>query len=581
MKAGSDGEPRGTSRALLAGLVGLLGLRVLAALLPGRELWGLDLGRDLPRLDWVLPLVVCLAACVPFVGRALARVVPGRGPGMFLLVAASALALAGFALEHPDRARYTGDTRWRHGEFAELEHPETIAPQATRGDLLLHHALPRWVAARTGWSTEDAGRALGALLAALTALAGWGIAAAAGADGGVPGSGIVALAAAAAATGTAALALDNGYAKATTELCVLTTLMGAGVVRLAGEGRGLGTLGVSLALGLLLHRSALALVPVWVVGSAVALRAGRGREPGALLGLAAPLAALGVEGPRLWQVAATFDREHHFATAPGGSLVSAWLAPAHLVDAGNTLALIAPLAPLLPLLFLLWPRLGGRAAVLAAAFALPPIALLLVVVPQQGLPRDWDVFAFAGSALSALAAWRVARVLGAAPRARWLAGAVALATIVPALQLAALQSDDDRMWARAESIWIGPPVRAPEERAQGLAAIGLMRHARGEYDDARRLLALSYSIAPHARRLVEWGIAAGLAGHHAEACRYYRRAAELRPDLATAWKGLAESGAALADSAQVRDAVAHLERLDPGNPTLAPARRWLGLQGSH
>ena len=98
MKAGSDGEPRGTSRALLAGLVGLLGLRVLAALLPGRELWGLDLGRDLPRLEWVLPLVVCLAACVPFVGRALARVVPGRGPGMFLLVAARALALAGSAL---------------------------------------------------------------------------------------------------------------------------------------------------------------------------------------------------------------------------------------------------------------------------------------------------------------------------------------------------------------------------------------------------------------------------------------------------------------------------------------------------
>src|SRR5262249_13714610 len=161
-------------------------------------------------------------------------------------------------LEHPDRARYTGDTRWRHGEFAELPHPETLAPQATRGDLLLHHALPRWVAARTGASTEDAGRWLGALLAGLTALAGWRDGAATPADDDAPGSGLVALAAAAAATCTGALALDNGYAKATTELCVLTTIMGVGVVHLAREGRGLGTLGVCLAFGILLHRSALA-----------------------------------------------------------------------------------------------------------------------------------------------------------------------------------------------------------------------------------------------------------------------------------------------------------------------------------
>src|SRR5258706_6082692 len=74
MKAGSDGEPRGTSRALLAGLVGLLGLRGLAAPLPGREVLGLRLGRGLPRLDWVVPLRLCLPACEALLGRRL-------GPG--------------------------------------------------------------------------------------------------------------------------------------------------------------------------------------------------------------------------------------------------------------------------------------------------------------------------------------------------------------------------------------------------------------------------------------------------------------------------------------------------------------------
>src|SRR6266508_2095503 len=40
-------DPPGVERALLVGVVALVALRVLAAWLPGRWLWGLDLGRDI------------------------------------------------------------------------------------------------------------------------------------------------------------------------------------------------------------------------------------------------------------------------------------------------------------------------------------------------------------------------------------------------------------------------------------------------------------------------------------------------------------------------------------------------------
>jgi tetratricopeptide (TPR) repeat protein len=588
---------------LLAGVLALLAFRVLAAWLPGRALWGFDLGRDLPRLGWTLSILACAAACVPAVGRLFARGLPAGGVAKRVLVAASVLALATFVIEHPDRALFTGDARLRHGEFAALQHPETLAPQASAGDLLLHHAIPRWLSRHTRWSAEDVGRAQGALLAMLAAVAGWAIAAVvapaagapaaqaagrtgrAGRAGGAdrpgtraePGLSAVSLAVVAITAGTAALALDNGYGKATAELCALASVMAAGLVRLARDGRGLGKVGIALAVALLLHRSALALVPAWLVAAGVALRGGRGREPAALLGVLAPIATLAFVGPRLWQVATTFDRAHHLAAASGGPALAVALSSAHLADVCNALALLAPVAPLLPLLLALEPRPGARGALLAAAFVLPPLAMLVIVTPQQGLPRDWDVFAFVGALLSALAAWRTGVVLAAAPRARWLAGALALVAILPALQWAALQSDDDRMWSRAESIWIGPPIRDQEERARGLATLGLMRFARGEYAKARELLERSLAISPNPRMLVSWGITTALAGRTREAYGYYVRAAELNPDLASAWQGVAELGVPLSDAERVRRAVAQLERLEPGNPALAPARRWLGI----
>jgi tetratricopeptide (TPR) repeat protein len=560
----------GPLRALTWGALAVLALRTLAAMLPGRWLWGLDLARDLPPAVAWSSLLLCLLACWPAATRALARTWPTRGLTHALIALASSLALALFLLGHPDETLFTGDTALRHGEFTTVAHPEAFAPQALRGDLFLHHTLPRAIARVTPLTPEAVGRAQGALLALLTALAGWRLARALGARG------VAAAAVAALAAGSAALALDNGYSKATVEVACLTTLIAPGLVRLAADGGGLAGVGACVAAALLLHRSALALVLVWVVGAALALRQGRGREPLTWLGLVLPLLALGITLPAVVRVIGGFDRFHHLTAEGSAPPFAAVLRGTHLLDVANVLCLLAPSLLLLPWLFATRPRPEPRALLLFAALALPPVLLVVLVPPQHGLPRDWDVFAFAGSALAAVAAWRVATIVASAPReAQGAALAPAFVALLPALQWAALPADPVRFMARAESILESPPQRGDEERAQGLATLGLTRYTRGDPRGGRRLFLRSMAISPHPRRLVEWGTVANLSGRPEEAILYFLRSTEIDPNLESAWQGVAESAEALADTVHLREATVQLQRLDPGGAPLKAARERL------
>lgn len=574
-------EPRETRAAvgplpaaaivLCVALLLVLALRSLAALLPGRWLWGMDLGRDLAPGWFALGLALPLVACVPVVWRRVAAIWPEHATAVLAL--ASALAIAVFLLRTPDRSLYIGDASLRHGSFAQVSNPEMLAEQAMRGDLLLHHAFPRWAAEHSPWNTDQVGRGLGAFLAAMTLLAGWRLASLLGA------SGIVAFAVATLTAATGALALDTGYAKATVEIAALATVLAVGIVHLARDGdgeagTGLLAVGVALALSLMLHRSALVLVPAWIAGAVVAMRAGRLRSPGTIVGLVAPPVALALVGPRLWQVLTTFDRSHH---ASGGlfATVAAAFAPLRLLDSLNALLLLVPLALLVPVLLWLAPRPTGRAWVLIAALVLPPLALLLVVQPQHELPRDWDVFALAGSVIAVVLAWRVADVLRAAPRARGLALPLALAAALPALQWVALQSDPERTWARAQAILIGPPPRRTEDVANGLGTLGMMRLGRGQPEKALVLFERSAEQAPNPRMFVQIGMAEAMLGHPEKAMERYRHAASLNPDLNAAWRGMAAAASALGDTASMREALTQLERLEPGSQTVRDARAWL------
>ncbi len=557
---------------VLAALLALIGLRGLASFAPGRWLWGLDLWRDLPPAWFTAGLVLPLVACVPTVWRRVAHAWPERGVSALAVVSAAALAV--FLLRTPDRSLYVGDASLRHGAFAQVSEPEKLAEQAMRGDLLLHHAFPRWATAHSPWSTDQVGRALGALLAVVTLLAGWRLARLLGA------SGVVAFAVAVLTAATGALALDTGYGKATVEIAALATVLAVGVVHLARDGRGLLAVGLAAGLSLLLHRSALVLVPAWIAGAVVAWRAGRMREPGTIAGLVAPVLALALVGPRLWQVLTTFDRSHH---AAGGVLatIAAAFAPLRLLDSLNTLLLLVPLVPLAPVLLALGPRPGRRAWALIAALVLPPLALLFVVQPQHELPRDWDVFALAGSVIAVVLAWRAAEVLRALPSARGLALPLALAAALPALQWVALQSDPERTWARAQAILIGPPPRRTEDVANGLGTLGMMRLGRGQPEQALALFERSAAAAPNPRMFVQIGMAETMLGRPERAMAQYRHAASLNPDLNAAWRGVAAAASATNDAASMREALVQLERLEPGSQTVRDARAWLEANPGH
>ena len=351
-----------------------------------------------------------------------------------------------------------------------------------------------------------------------------------------------------------------------------------GVARVARDGRGVGTVGLAVGLALLLHRSALALLPAWAVCVWLALRVGawRGERTRSFAGLAAPPLALALVGPRLVQVLGSFDVHKHLQPGGVGATLAFAFSPAHLLDVIHTVCLLVPIAPLVPLLAWLAPRAPRRETAAWLALTLPPLAMLLLVNPQHGLPRDWDVFAFAGSALAAAMAWRMAGVLGALPRAaHGLALTLACIAVVPALQWAALQSDSERTWSRAEAILVGPPARPASERADGLGTIGMMRFGRGQFEPAARLFERSAAAAPNPRTFVEWGMAETMLGHHPEAMAHYTHAASLNPDLPTAWRGVAAAASALGDRASMETAARNLERLEPDSQSAHDARAWL------
>ena len=121
------------SRALKFGALATLALRALAAVLPGRWLWGLDLARDLPAPVCWASLLVILVVGWPAASRALARAWPAKGVAHGAIVIASSAALALFVFGHPDETLFTGDTAFRHGDFTTVTNPEAFAPQALSG----------------------------------------------------------------------------------------------------------------------------------------------------------------------------------------------------------------------------------------------------------------------------------------------------------------------------------------------------------------------------------------------------------------------------------------------------------------
>jgi len=196
---------------------------------------------------------------------------------------------------------------------------------------------------------------------------------------------------------------------------------------------------------------------------------------------------------------------------PGG-----WGGP--LADAGNLLAVIAPLA-------MLAPALGGSALrtfaksprgalILLAGLPLLPLAIVLPLVPSwMGGQREWDANVLLGWSLSLAAT----AALAGLPRARLR---TVIAWTLPLLALGAggwiaVNADPRASLARAVALEEQPPPLADGQRAAVDLYLGRQAASQGHPADAARYLERSYDLAPTPNRGLlaakAWGEAGDLA----------------------------------------------------------------------
>jgi len=566
--------------ALAAALAALALARGVLALAPTMWLWGLNvLAFVAPFPGWTLWGLATLALVPPLARRAVPLLerwgdaVAGR-PG--LAGVSLGAFLAGVALALPDRIQFVGDYLLRVGTARGQIPTATVFPQALPLDLALHYTVPSRLALAFSGDANDVSRVIGAIEAAL-----FGVLAVAFARA-LRLRGASAAAAVAIVAFGGALGMFTGFAKVFSELCLITAAFGAFGIVAVRDGRSLLPLSLAACVGLLLHRSALGLLPPLLVVWALWLRAhgasGAWRRPQVLVSLALPPLTLALMLPRIRAAIASTDRFHF--TRSGSDLpqvLGAAFGGLHLLDLGNLLLLLSPLA--LAGLVLAVPlaaplRRRPESAVLLSLLA-PFVGLLLFVHPRQGQFRDWDVFTAAGVAISLVTAWLVGEALRGNPRHAWLAAAVVLGALAPSLQWLMHNHDARRGMRRIEAYLQGPPQRGGEERALLYNFLALRHEGFEEFDAAAESYAHAAELAPSPRILMEWALAEQSRGNVAGAQRILKGLVARAPEMIMAWSALARVSYQLGDTAETRRAAEGALRIKPDLRQPRDLLRWL------
>jgi hypothetical protein len=515
-------------KPLLVAVVLALAGRAAIGLAPAGAAWGVDAARHLGGAPAWLPWLLVAAALVPAVGGAGARVLRALGDMIAtrsrVTRAVWGVAAATVVWLLPDETRFVGDFLLRQGG-AELE-------VATGGVSPQTLPLERWLADQLvpvlGGGPAGAsfgGRVLGAAVAAGLGVMSAGFARALGLAG-VPAALTAGL-----ALGGGVLALCTGYPRGLGALALATMVAVTGAVRAVREGRGLVLLGVGVTAALGLHRIALLLLPLLVVGAVHAARHRRlGPGPG-LAALLLPVALLAWLGPRLVTQLTRNDLPLHFGRAPESAL--------RLLDLANLALLYAPAALVALLVLAAVYRARPRGVSLVLALALVPAALVAArFTPVQGAFRDTDAFVLTG----VLLALAVAAAIGACFRHRGaepLALAVLLAGVVPTGQWLLLHHDEARATARVHAVVASWPRRPDSERALVLDFVGTRALQRSDWSTARTALAEAATLAPSPRILRAWGLAAMQVRDHASAVAAYATLTTRVPADPAAWMGRA------------------------------------------
>ena len=545
---------------------------------PGTWLWGLTSQRFLPAwLAWSTWIAMALAVLPP-VSKRLASALERAGarskfPAAISYAGATVIG-ASLVAFLPDRTWFLGDFILRQGTLGAGRF-SILFPQAMPLDALLHGTFVSALAVGGIAVANALGRLLGTIEAAALAMLALAFAR-------EVASGAARFPVAALMFFAGHLAVLTGFGKATGELVVLTAAAGLIGLRYARTGRHALAFGVLIALALLTHRSALALLP-----AAVTLWIGRwraqpvtvGHDPrrksherhaqsasplprsGVLLSVAPVALTLLFCAPLLWRIGHTFDLRHHMPAGMGGTALSPFASPGvWLLDRLNALCVIAPLAPILPIVLALdgrraWRDPAGRFLVVLASGWLP---LLLIVQPQQGLFRDWDIFVAAGTAFAMLGAWMIAQL--AREQGAAIAVVAAAIALVPTVQLLLVANDLPRGLARAEAFAIEPPIRDAILRSHTWAYIGSRNDHLGRWAESRRAYRNAAALTPYRRMFLSWGLAATHERDFADAAKAYRTLLTIDDGDPLAWLGVVGAETQRGDTAAAREATEGLRR---------------------
>ena len=552
--------------ALWVTLAGLVAARVVLAFVPSMWAWSLNLQRFMaPVTGWALWALAALALVPPLARRATPALawmgdVLARRAWIVPVAAASAAVLV-WAL--PDRVWFVGDFQLRQNTL-EGESTEIAAwyPYSLPLDLVLHDTLGRVLIQRLGLLVNEVGRLLGAVEVALLAVTAIAFARV------LHLRGVAAAAAAGIVFWGGYLTMYTGYNKAFSELPLVMAAAAVTALALVRDGRRPLLFGLVLAIGFVLHRSALGLVPVAILTWLLWSRAqpGAWRRPAALAALALPVATLAVMLPRILTIIARIDPMHFMpeeVRKAGGVLPGLFLGP-RLVDLVNLVPMLSPVALAAPPMALLLARsLPWRAeGAVLATLALPFVGTMPFIHPGQGYFRDWDDFAAAGMTMSLATAWLVARALERSPRHAWLALAAVLGAAAPSLQWLVHQTDVNRGLQRVETLLREPPARSAFEQARTWDYLGLRLIDLQRPDRAAEAFARQADIQPSPRVMRLWAATEAARGEPRRAQEIYRRMLARFADE-NGWFDLAQLSYEMGDLAEARRAAGELLRLRP------------------
>jgi hypothetical protein len=547
-------------------------LAVVALVHDAMWFWGLNQAR-------FVPMVIALAAAVSSIGLAVAVVystphiaLSSLPPAVrWLLLGTLAGAMSFGLLAASDNLWFLGDFYFRMSAISSGQFVSAI-PQAFPLERLLSGVIPDYLRLQTPDATLQYLRWKGAVIAGAYVLLAARLGAVLARQSWLVFAWIVVM--------NGMLCFFTGHPRPVAEMLVTGLATIASGVEVLFFKRRHWALALSMILLLLVHRSGLAFLPayayvMWTAWRSVTLSTSQ------RVALWLPIVIAVMLIPKALEVATTFDLVRHVTSVGSGGvggLIMASIAPQHLADVANAGLAMVPLA------LLACPIFGGgglnlNAHVLRYLRVLVGTTVLLglVVHPQQGMFRDYDVLVPLGLTLAVASAAVLATGAGApnVPRPTLVASCALSGWL--ALTALAVNHDVQLGTTRIVSFLRGPPARSDRDRFLAWEFLGHRHLALGDFAAAARGYAEAVRITPRFAVRVSLGWANLRAGDAEGAVEAYRSLLVDYPESAIARFCLASALAHAGDVEGAQATLVPLLALPGTDPKWRAIRRHVAL----